>query len=354
MKVGLLTTGFPRFDGDHSGAFLLALARMFVEQGHEVTVLAPEPDRGHAPAGWPGIDVRWVPYARPKRLQRTFYGSGAPDNLRAHPLRWSGAASFCASLAMKAATGLSACDALVSSWCVPCGWIASTVARGRDHLCIVHETDLRWLEKAPFRGRIGRRIASGSTALWFLSAEHRRRFFEACGIDSKSLPTHVGPMPIETAPRRTGSRDDLRRELGIDRYTVLFLGRLVPDKGVDRLLRAVAPIGHTVHVRIAGDGPNRAAAEALAERLGVHATFDGWVAGEKKEALLRACDALVVPSVQREGLPTVIFEARARGLPVIATRVGAIEATLQGRANVTLVPSDDPAQLTRAIVALRA
>ncbi len=85
MKIGLLTTGFPRFEGDCSGSFLLSLARGVVEHGHEVRVLAPEPRRDRPVPRWPGIEVSWVPYARPRPLQQTFYGSGAPDNLRLKP-----------------------------------------------------------------------------------------------------------------------------------------------------------------------------------------------------------------------------------------------------------------------------
>ena len=354
MKVGLLTSGFPRFEGDHSGGFLLTLARGLVAHGHEVRVLAPDPEHDGPAPSWPGIDVYWVPYARPKSLQRTFYRSGAPDNLRAHPLRWVGAASFSASLAIHARRTLRDCDALVSSWCVPSGWIASTLARGRDHLGIVHETDLRWLERIPGRRRLARAIARGASALWFLSEAHRDRFFALSGVDGASYPAHVGPMPIDVAPPSERSRASLRRELGIDGFTVLFLGRLVPDKGLARLIRAVAPLRESVRLRVAGDGPDRGAAEALAQRLGVDAAFEGWVVGERKEALLRACDALVVPSVAREGLPTVLFEARARGMPVVATRVGAIEDALRHQRDATLVaPGDGPA-LTEAIAALRA
>jgi len=92
---------------------------------------------------------------------------------------------------------------------------------------------------------------------------------------------------------------------------------------------------------------------ALCHRLGVDAVFEGWVAGARKEALLRACDALVVPSHRPDGLPTVLFEARARALPVVATRVGAIAEALGRDPGVLLVPPDDRDALRRAIETLR-
>jgi glycosyltransferase involved in cell wall biosynthesis len=189
--------------------------------------------------------------------------------------------------------------------------------------------------------------------MWFLGDELRDRFFDAAGRPSRDVPCHVGPMPIEAPPAPTATRDELRRQLGIEGTTLLFLGRLVPVKGVAALLQAVAELSEPVAIRIAGDGPERQRLFAQAQRLGVDATFEGWVSGTKKEALLRACDAIVVPSEPRDGLPVVLFEARARGLPIIAT---GSSATLQRQAQLsgaTLVPALDRAALCQAIDTLR-
>lgn len=134
---------------------------------------------------------------------------------------------------------------------------------------------------------------------------------------------------------------------------MLFLGRLVPVKGARDLLHAVASLPEPVALRIAGDGPERAALESLAARLGLDTVFEGWVAGERKDTLLRACDVLVAPSRRDEGLPTVLFEARARELPVIATEVGAIREALGRSKDVLLVPPGDAAALGFAIDGLR-
>ena len=93
---------------------------------------------------------------------------------------------------------------------------------------------------------------------------------------------------------------------------------------------------------------------ALANELRVDATFEGWVMGERKEALLRACDAIVVPSLRGDGLPTVLFEARSRRLPIVATRVGSIPEALRGSEGARLVPPDDPMAICHAIEELRA
>ncbi|UCH29318.1 MAG: glycosyltransferase family 4 protein, partial [Myxococcales bacterium] len=217
------------------------------------------------------------------------------------------------------------------------------------HLCICHATDVRWLSNAPGGRRIARRIASGATSMWFLGASHRDDFFRTAALDSDAVVSHVGPMPIEIPNAPAQTRSELRRKLGIDGFTLLFLGRLVPVKGVDQLLRAAAACDSRVHVRIAGDGPEREELAALASELGVDATFEGWVRGDRKEALLQACDALVVPSRAADGLPTVIFEARSRSLPIIATRAGAIADHIRPSSRHRLVPPHAPDALGRAI-----
>jgi glycosyltransferase involved in cell wall biosynthesis len=267
---------------------------------------------------------------------------------------WAGAASFAASLYRASEQELADCDALLSSWCIPSGWVASKTAAGRPHLCICHATDIRWLSKMPGGRAVARQITAGSTSMWFLSATLRDRFFKTAGLDSSLVASHVGPMPIEPPQPLLERRSELRRRLGIEGFTLLFLGRLVPIKGLDELLHALAVLPEPVRIRVAGNGPERAKLGALAERLGIDATFEGWVAGERKEALLRACDAIVVPSGPQDGLPTVLFEAKARGLPIIATEAGAIGEHLRGNTGTVLVPANDRAALTRAIRQLHA
>ncbi|MBW2214191.1 MAG: glycosyltransferase family 4 protein [Deltaproteobacteria bacterium] len=354
MKIGLLTTGFPRFEGDCTGVFLLTMARRLVEHGHTVRVLAPEPRRPGPVPQWPGIEVSWVPYARPRAWQQTFYGSGAPDNVRLQPARWAGAASFSVALSRASGQQLTDCDALVSSWCIPSGWVGSQTAAGRPHLCICHATDIRWLSKMPGGGAIARGIAAGATSMWFLSEALRDVFFETASLDQSLVTAHVGPMPVELPIPLPESRAELRRRLGIEGFTLLCLGRLVPVKGIDQLLHAVAALPEPISVRVAGDGPERRKLQFLAQQLAVNATFEGWVTGERKEALLRACDAIVVPSRPQDGLPTVLFEARARALPIIATEAGAIAEHTRDHADALLVPPNDRAALSQAIRQLRA
>ena len=190
--------------------------------------------------------------------------------------------------------------------------------------------------------------------MWFLSDALRDRFFVTAGLHRSLVTAHVGSMPIERPSPLPETRAALRRRLGVEGFTLLCLGRLVPVKGVDQLLRAVASLPEPISIRIAGDGPERRKLQSLAQQLAVDATFEGWVTGERREALLHACDAIVVPSRPQDGLPTVLFEAKARALPIIATEAGAIPEHLRTHAGAILVPPNDGAALGQAIRQLRA
>ena len=105
-----------------------------------------------------------------------------------------------------------------------------------------------------------------------------------------------------------------------DEPFVLFVGRHVAYKGVDVLLRALAGTG--IRAVIAGDGPQRASWERLAQTLGVAARFTGDVPDAELHRLFASCAALVLPSTTRaEAFGYVQLEAMASGKPVIATDV---------------------------------
>lgn len=142
------------------------------------------------------------------------------------------------------------------------------------------------------------------------------------------------------------------------RFSVLFLGRMTPVKGGDVLLRAAAlaseRLGAAVPVTMAGDGPQRATWERLAARLGVDATFTGWVGDDARPALFRASSLLAVPSVWPEPFGLVGLEAAAFGVPAAAFDVGGIGEWLEDGTNGWLVPADPPRPEPLAAAIVRA
>jgi glycosyltransferase involved in cell wall biosynthesis len=162
----------------------------------------------------------------------------------------------------------------------------------------------------------------------------------------------LGVDPARTHVVHNGARAD-GDAVPPDRLRVLgFLGRLHADKGLDLLLRALAGCPQRdLRLRVAGDGEQGAALQALADRLGLSSRVDfvGRVADAR--GFLRGIDALVLPS-RHEGLSVSALEAMACARPVIAADVsGNRELIVDGETGL-LVPPDDVAALTRALSSL--
>jgi glycosyltransferase involved in cell wall biosynthesis len=371
VRIGLLTTSFPRFEGDVPGQFVLGFARALAREGHRVEVLAPEPaevrplPRFETPArgstGFAPVALRWVPYLRPRALQRTFYGAGVLDNLARDPRAFLGLAPFPLALRAAALRHGERWDALESHWALPCALVAGSVTGGRPHLAVLHSGDVALLERLPGRRALARRIARGAGAMLFSSRDLRARFLallDPLERGERAGSMHVCAMGI--APPDAGpspARDTLRHELSLSGFTLLSLGRLVPIKGLEHAIDAVAELAG-VELVVAGDGPLRAALSARARRQRARVRFVGELRGAAKEAWLRAADAFVLPSVvlasgRSEGSPTSLLEAMQHGLPVIASRQGGIPDLVEHGHNGLLVPPGERGALREAIAALR-
>jgi len=129
---------------------------------------------------------------------------------------------------------------------------------------------------------------------------------------------------------------------------LLFVGRLVSVKGVDVALRALSELDPAYTLTICGDGDEREALEALAQRLGVddRVTFEGWVDHDDIAEYARRASIQLVPS-RYEPFGIVALEAIAAGCPVVASDTGGLPEAV-GTCGV-LVPPDDPEALARGI-----
>lgn len=145
-----------------------------------------------------------------------------------------------------------------------------------------------------------------------------RTQMEKSGADVSRTHVLLSPAP-ETGERPFAPPP----ATGIPRF--LFLGRLVTQKGLDWLLRAVATVDCSIHLDVAGDG-NLEQYVSQAHELGVadHVTFHGWLGQEKLSTLMARARAVVVPSMWAEPAGLVTLEAAAHGRAVIASRTGGI------------------------------
>lgn len=180
---------------------------------------------------------------------------------------------------------------------------------------------------------------------------HRRKVrIVPLGIDPPDLPPpellpEMPPLPERLAQRIAG------------RPLILSIGRLVPYKGFDTLIRAVASLEAEAVCVIVGTGPERQALEELARRMGVadRVLFAGSCSGAELAALFRHARLYAMSSSMRsEAFGVVLLEAMSHGLPIVACDIagsGVPWVARQGE-NALIVPPGDAAALDDALSAL--
>lgn len=163
--------------------------------------------------------------------------------------------------------------------------------------------------------------------------------------------THV--LSNGTDPNHFRPHDDtsLRERLGLEeRPLLLTVGRLVPRKGIDTVIRALPAVLQALpdvaHV-VVGTGPDRSRLEALAVDEGVenHVHFQGAVSYNELPFYYSTADLFVMPAREEppdvEGFGIVFLEANACGTPVVGSRTGGIpDAIVEGKTGVLASPTD--------------
>lgn len=193
---------------------------------------------------------------------------------------------------------------------------------------------------------------TGHRHLQALAADPSRVHLSYHGLNLDRFPALAEPR----APRDGSDPGDPVR--------IVSVGRAVPKKGYDVLLRALALLPRDLHWRLDhfGDGPERKALKALADSSGL-AGRTHWRGAVDQAAVLaayRAADLFalacrITDDGDRDGLPNVLVEAASQGLACVSTAISAIPEVFADGRTALLVPPEDPAALARALeTAIRA
>lgn len=205
-----------------------------------------------------------------------------------------------------------------------------------------HGHDFSTLPRKEGAGMYRRLFATADAVT--VNSEHTRRSVEGLGCPTAKahkLPVGLDAQEFPFCERTVGSGAPIR---------LLSIGRLVEIKGHEHLIRAVAmlrPRHPRLRLDLVGDGPLRPKLERLAGELntGGCITFHGALAGDEVKRLMSGAHLFALTSVNvdgdAEGQGLVLQEAQACGLPVVATRHGALpEGMLEGESGF-IVPERD-------------
>jgi glycosyltransferase involved in cell wall biosynthesis len=357
--IGVLCTSYPRGPDDHAGSFVRTRVRALAAAGQAVEVIAA----GAGIAGSEGdVRVFRVPAAGAAEI---FYAGGAPEALESaapeqRARAWLEAAHFTARMMALAAQRTAGWSAVESHWLVPSALVACAVAPHLYHRAHAHGGDVFLLTRLPGGASLARWLSRSRVELVFASADLRDRFARLCGDTPEALGarTCVQPAPYDSLlfrPRPAGEYHSLRRRLGLEGFTVLAAGRLVPVKGFDVLVRAVGHLPPRARptLVIAGAGPEEPRLRRLASACMVDLRLPGLVSPATLAEWMAGADLFVHPcrrlaNGRSEGAPVVVREALAAGLSVVASAVGGLPE-LAGHQRLTLVAPEDPSALAAEI-----
>lgn len=330
MKIGVVTTSYPRFAGDPAGSFVAAHVEAMRAAGHDVEVIAagdgsaPHRSEARSESGSHRI------------ASRLFYRGGAPEALEAG--RSLGAAAaftarMCASVAWRARRW----DVVVAHWLAPSA-LAALPAR-IPLLAIAHGGDVHTLARLHLLGPVLALLRARRAKLAFVSADLLA--VARCHGQIDASDAIIQPMGIDVDHFASLPRAPTTPP------TVLVVARLVPIKGVDVAIAAMRLLGGAARLVIAGDGPER---DRLARLRSDRIQLIGAIDSTERDRWLSRASAVAVPSRvlasgRTEGMPLVALEALAAGVPVVASAVGG----LRDLPGATLVPPDSPAALAAAL-----
>ena len=225
-------------------------------------------------------------------------------------------------------------DVVLCSWLFP---DACAVARLQEEfhfrfVAIAQGSDVHQYLKMPARRKVMAKLLTRASAIITRSAELARLLGETGLRKDRLFPIYNGVDVAAFHPPTDTERAEARaaHKLPQSAPTILFVGNFLPIKNPHALLEAHARLRAIPELRetqllLAGGGPLEAELRSRAEKLG-HASgvhFTGRHDANGIARLMRAADVLALPS-DNEGVPNVILEAFASGLPVVASRVGGI------------------------------
>lgn len=326
MRILHVVTAWPRHSGDVITPWLVTLCRRQAARGHQVDVLAPA-WKGSGDSSDENVTVRRFRYA-PARWERLTHEETTPDRLSRRPAWALAVPGYLAAgvLAARRVARARRPDVVHVHWAVPHGLQGLAAAGAAGPGCALVTTfygaEIRWSERSFPPGKAFLRWYCRRSRLVAISESTRAMLAPYAG----GRPVAVIPYGVPLPDAGEGAREPA------DPPVLLFVGRLVARKGVDRLLDALALLrDRPWRLEVVGFGPERESLQRRASDLGLadRVAFLGAVPDADLVAAYRRARLFVLPATlderaDTEGLGVVLLEAMAHGVPVLATRRGGI------------------------------
>lgn len=321
MKVLWLTSVYPSEKHPSEGVFHETQVQELLEQGIEVTVICPNP------VNPPVLRMLKASYRQKRNLPEQEVRNGVTVYRPPYPalpgqLKWAQPSKRIAASVLRAMQRhqLSP-DFIHAHFAMPSGGAAAVIQKETKipYLLTLHGSDVNVYPgfskgaQAAFETAVKQ-----ASAVLTVSEELAKKTNEMTKVEATCLPLGI---PLQSFSITGEDQEGIRKHLGLPLQDklVVFVGRLVKEKGLLELADAVSSMDGVKAVFV-GKGP---LAKELSERAGASIILPGQVPNEQVRDYLMAADLFTLPSYS-EGMPTVVLEALALKVPVIATRVGGL------------------------------
>ena len=364
MRICMVASSYPRYQGDIAGTFVAALAEALTGIGHHVSVVAPADPL--ATAARPGmVPVTRFGYSPWPQLQPMGYGKALYNDQRLRLSSYAFALPYLLSGVLHLARALKQwqCDLIHVHWMLPNGpvGVLAAVITGKPMVITLHGSDAFVAKKSQLLG-------------WFASRSlAKAKLVAACSPDLLADAAILGAptdklrlIPWGADPVVFGHGDGQvwRERLGLqpEQPVVLAVGRMVDKKGFGFLLEAFNQVRACLPSAVlvlGGEGPLRKDLQDRGGVLGLEQSlrFCGHVPWQEMPDLLATATIVVVPSIRDQrgnvdGLPTVALEAMAAGKPVVASNLAGLPLAVQHGVTGLLVPPGDPDAIAGVLLSL--
>lgn len=355
-KLLILTSTFPKSKDDAiSARFVFDLAKALC-RFYDVHVLVPHSTGLLRYEELEGLKIHRFVYFLPSSSQVLGSGEGIISDLNSNLLAYLQIpffliAQFLTTIKIVIKDKI---DIVNTHWLVPQGFICALVGvlLKFNHVLTVHAADIFMLKRYGVIGRhICRFILNRTDVMLPVSNYIKEQVRE---VSRRDIRSRIIPMGVDTDRfKYTGEKDDLQTRLKLNNtFTFLFVGKFSEKKGIEFLIKASARLqkkGLDFNLILAGGGPLYDCMTEMVEKYGIsdNVKFLGWIKNELLPEIYPLSDVIVVPSVfdrkgETEGMPVVIQEAMACGIPVLASEISGIPDIVEDGKNGWLVkPADE-------------
>lgn len=361
--IVMVTSSYPRFPGDSVGTFMEPIARSIAARGHAVHLVAPWHPLVRRSASEGGVQFHFYKYAPVRALNVFGYAAAMRADVKLRGAAFAAAPLALAQgwrLARRVARAARA-TMVHAHWVIPGGVTGWLAAPELPLVVSLHGSDVFVAEKWLPARIAARGVFRRAGAVTACSADLARR---AIRLGADPTRIEVVPYGVDTERFKPDGvdRSVIRASVGASARDVFIFaaGRLVRKKGFEFLIDAALKLPERIHAVVAIGGAGDLDAELRARAAATEhtpITFLGNLTQDQVADYLAASDIAVVPSVRDEagnvdGLPNIVLEALAAGVPLITTAAGGIGAVVTNDRTAIVVPERDASAIGRAIVDL--